>query len=106
MKIQEMGVLPLLPSLLNPQSSCTPKVANIIAEVAKNGEVCFPCPSVHLFFACFALTLELFGGKCISQVSYGRFRFSESDLHDCSFQTGASFSVTPLHFRAKASLPC
>lgn len=38
MKIQEMGVLPLLPTLLNPQSSCTPKVANIIAEVAKNGK--------------------------------------------------------------------
>uniref|UniRef100_A0A3P8WVD3 Uncharacterized protein n=1 Tax=Cynoglossus semilaevis TaxID=244447 RepID=A0A3P8WVD3_CYNSE len=36
MKIQEMGVLPLLPSLLSPQSSCTPKVANLIAEVAKN----------------------------------------------------------------------
>ncbi|CAB1351734.1 unnamed protein product, partial [Coregonus sp. 'balchen'] len=36
-KIQEMGVLPLLPTLLAPQSSCTPKVANIIAEVAKNG---------------------------------------------------------------------
>lgn len=38
MKVQEMGVLPLLPTLLNPQSSCTPKVANIIAEVAKNGK--------------------------------------------------------------------
>lgn len=41
MKIQEMGVLSLLPTLLNPQSSCTPKVANIIAELAKNGEVEF-----------------------------------------------------------------
>uniref|UniRef100_A0A4W5K9S8 Rap1 GTPase-GDP dissociation stimulator 1 n=1 Tax=Hucho hucho TaxID=62062 RepID=A0A4W5K9S8_9TELE len=40
-KIQEMGVLPLLPTLLAPQSSCTPKVANIIAEVAKNGEALF-----------------------------------------------------------------
>lgn len=47
MKIQEMGVLPLLPTLLNPQSSCTPKVANIIAEVAKNGEVRFPSPSTQ-----------------------------------------------------------
>ncbi|KAF0039028.1 hypothetical protein F2P81_009512 [Scophthalmus maximus] len=36
MKIREMGVLPLLPTLLSPQSSCTPKVANVIAEVAKN----------------------------------------------------------------------
>lgn len=37
MKIQETGVLPLLPSLLQPQSSCSTRVANIIAEVAKNG---------------------------------------------------------------------
>ncbi|XP_061524666.1 rap1 GTPase-GDP dissociation stimulator 1 isoform X1 [Phycodurus eques] len=36
LKIQEMGVLPLLPTLLSPQSSCSPKVANIVAEVAKN----------------------------------------------------------------------
>lgn len=46
-RIQEMGILPLLPTLLNPQSSCTPKVANIIAEVAKNGEVRFPSPSTQ-----------------------------------------------------------
>ena len=38
-KIRDMGVLPQLPVLLTgPQSSCTPKVANIIAELAKNGE--------------------------------------------------------------------
>lgn len=37
MKIQETGVLPLLPGLLQPQSSCSTRVANIIAEVAKNG---------------------------------------------------------------------
>lgn len=37
-KIQEMGVLPMMPSLLAAQNCCTPKVANIIAEVAKNGE--------------------------------------------------------------------
>lgn len=37
-KIQEMGILPMMPSLLATQNSCTPKVANIIAEVAKNGE--------------------------------------------------------------------
>ncbi|XP_061769837.1 rap1 GTPase-GDP dissociation stimulator 1 isoform X1 [Nerophis ophidion] len=35
-KIQEMGVLPMLPTMLTPQSTCTPKVANIIAEMAKN----------------------------------------------------------------------
>lgn len=37
-KIQEMGVLPLMPTLLATQNSSTPKVANVIAEVAKNGE--------------------------------------------------------------------
>uniref|UniRef100_A0A665UVJ1 Rap1 GTPase-GDP dissociation stimulator 1 n=1 Tax=Echeneis naucrates TaxID=173247 RepID=A0A665UVJ1_ECHNA len=48
MKIQEMGVLPLLPTLLNPQSSCTPKVANIIAEVAKNEFMRSPCVEAGL----------------------------------------------------------
>uniref|UniRef100_A0ABI7Y6A0 Rap1 GTPase-GDP dissociation stimulator 1 n=1 Tax=Felis catus TaxID=9685 RepID=A0ABI7Y6A0_FELCA len=38
-KIQGSGILQLFASLLIPQSSCTAKVANIIAEVAKNGEV-------------------------------------------------------------------
>lgn len=36
-KIQQTGLLPLLPRLLQPQSSCATRVANIIAEVAKNG---------------------------------------------------------------------
>ncbi|KAG1952543.1 rap1 GTPase-GDP dissociation stimulator 1 isoform X1 [Rhinichthys klamathensis goyatoka] len=35
-KVQEMGVLAMMPALLSVQNSCTPKVANIIAEVAKN----------------------------------------------------------------------
>uniref|UniRef100_A0A8C7LR11 Rap1 GTPase-GDP dissociation stimulator 1 n=1 Tax=Oncorhynchus mykiss TaxID=8022 RepID=A0A8C7LR11_ONCMY len=47
-KIQEMGVLPLLPTLLAPQSSCTPKVANIIAEVAKNEFMRSPCVEAGL----------------------------------------------------------
>lgn len=38
-KIQKSGVLQVFASLLTPQSSCTAKVANIIAEVARNGEV-------------------------------------------------------------------
>lgn len=63
-----MGVLPLLPTLLNPQSSCSPKVANIIAEVAKNGEIRFPnlpsniltlCSSVHQYYI-FTLILSVF----------------------------------------------
>lgn len=59
MKIQEMGILPLLPTLLNPQSSCTPKVANIIAEVAKNGELHFvihPLKNSHL--SCYYFVVE------------------------------------------------
>ncbi|XP_071234953.1 rap1 GTPase-GDP dissociation stimulator 1-like isoform X3 [Salvelinus alpinus] len=47
-KIQETGVLPLLPTLLAPQSSCTPKVANIIAEVAKNEFMRSPCVEASL----------------------------------------------------------
>ncbi|XP_061108134.1 rap1 GTPase-GDP dissociation stimulator 1 isoform X2 [Conger conger] len=47
-KIQEMGVLPLLPTLLAPQSSCTPKVANVIAEVAKNEFMRSPCVEAGL----------------------------------------------------------
>ncbi|KAI2535252.1 Rap1 GTPase-GDP dissociation stimulator 1, partial [Homo sapiens] len=37
-KIQASGILQLFASLLTPQSSCKAKVANIIAEVAKNDE--------------------------------------------------------------------
>ncbi|KAK0140959.1 Rap1 GTPase-GDP dissociation stimulator 1 [Merluccius polli] len=48
MKIQEMGILPTLPSLLSSQSSCTPKVANIIAEVAKNEFMRSPCVDAGL----------------------------------------------------------
>ncbi|MEQ2176399.1 Rap1 GTPase-GDP dissociation stimulator 1, partial [Goodea atripinnis] len=47
-KMQEMGVLPLLPTLLSPQSSCTPKVANIIAEMAKNEFMRNPCVEAGL----------------------------------------------------------
>ncbi|XP_062850228.1 rap1 GTPase-GDP dissociation stimulator 1 isoform X3 [Trichomycterus rosablanca] len=47
-KIQEMGFLPSLPSLLAAQNSCTPKVANIIAEVAKNEFMRSPCVEAGL----------------------------------------------------------
>lgn len=47
-KIQEMGVLPMMPSLLATQNSCTPKVANIIAEVAKNEFMRSPCVEAGL----------------------------------------------------------
>ncbi|XP_017328285.1 rap1 GTPase-GDP dissociation stimulator 1 isoform X3 [Ictalurus punctatus] len=47
-KIQEMAVLPMMPSLLATQNSCTPKVANIIAEVAKNEFMRSPCVEAGL----------------------------------------------------------
>ncbi|XP_034021142.1 rap1 GTPase-GDP dissociation stimulator 1 isoform X2 [Thalassophryne amazonica] len=47
-RVQEMGVLPLFPTLLTPQSSCTPKVANVIAELAKNEFMRTPCVDAGL----------------------------------------------------------
>lgn len=37
--MQQSGILQVFASLLNSQSSCTAKMAHIIAEIAKNGEV-------------------------------------------------------------------
>ncbi|XP_051577897.1 rap1 GTPase-GDP dissociation stimulator 1 isoform X3 [Myxocyprinus asiaticus] len=47
-KIQEMGVLPMMPALLSAQNSCTAKVANVIAEVAKNEFMRSPCVEAGL----------------------------------------------------------
>ncbi|KAM6176509.1 rap1 GTPase-GDP dissociation stimulator 1 [Erethizon dorsatum] len=47
-KIQASGILQLFASLLSPQSSCTAKVANIIAEVAKNEFMRIPCVDAGL----------------------------------------------------------
>ncbi|XP_047672912.1 rap1 GTPase-GDP dissociation stimulator 1 isoform X7 [Tachysurus fulvidraco] len=47
-KIQEIGILSLMPSLLATQNSCTPKVASIIAEVAKNEFMRSPCVDAGL----------------------------------------------------------
>ncbi|XP_037687388.1 rap1 GTPase-GDP dissociation stimulator 1 [Choloepus didactylus] len=47
-KIQESGILQLFASLLSPQSSCTAKVANIIAEIAKNEFMRIPCVDAGL----------------------------------------------------------
>ncbi|XP_058151185.1 rap1 GTPase-GDP dissociation stimulator 1 isoform X7 [Dasypus novemcinctus] len=47
-KIQGSGILQLFASLLSPQSSCTAKVANIIAEVAKNEFMRIPCVDAGL----------------------------------------------------------
>ncbi|KAM6076052.1 rap1 GTPase-GDP dissociation stimulator 1 isoform 2-T2 [Chlamydotis macqueenii] len=47
-KIQQSGVLQVFASLLTPQSSCTAKVANIIAEVARNEFMRNPCVDAGL----------------------------------------------------------
>ncbi|KAM8808831.1 rap1 GTPase-GDP dissociation stimulator 1 isoform 3-T3 [Eudromia elegans] len=47
-KIQKSGVLQVFASLLTPQSSCTAKVANIIAEVARNEFMRNPCVEAGL----------------------------------------------------------
>ncbi|XP_071598892.1 rap1 GTPase-GDP dissociation stimulator 1 isoform X6 [Heliangelus exortis] len=47
-KIQKSGVLQVFASLLMPQSSCTAKVANIIAEVARNEFMRNPCVDAAL----------------------------------------------------------
>ena len=47
-KIQASGILQLFASLLTPQSSCKAKVANIIAEVAKNEFMRISCVDAGL----------------------------------------------------------
>ncbi|XP_064004434.1 rap1 GTPase-GDP dissociation stimulator 1 isoform X3 [Pogoniulus pusillus] len=47
-KIQKSGVLQVFASLLMPQSSCTAKVANIVAEVARNEFMRNPCVDAGL----------------------------------------------------------
>ncbi|XP_040822931.1 rap1 GTPase-GDP dissociation stimulator 1 isoform X6 [Ochotona curzoniae] len=47
-KIQGSGILELFANLLAPQSPCTAKVANIIAEVAKNEFMRIPCVDAGL----------------------------------------------------------
>lgn len=47
-KIQKSGVLQVFACLLTPQSSCTAKVANIIAEVARNEFMRSPCVDAGL----------------------------------------------------------
>ncbi|XP_053317548.1 rap1 GTPase-GDP dissociation stimulator 1 isoform X2 [Spea bombifrons] len=47
-KIQQNGILQVLASLLNSQSSCTAKIAHIIAEIAKNELMRVPCVDAGL----------------------------------------------------------
>ncbi|KAL6039817.1 hypothetical protein STEG23_036119 [Scotinomys teguina] len=47
-KLQGSGILQLFANLLTPQSSCTAKVANIIAEAAKNEFMRIPCVEAGL----------------------------------------------------------
>ncbi|XP_054679817.1 rap1 GTPase-GDP dissociation stimulator 1 isoform X6 [Grus americana] len=68
-KIQKSGVLQVFASLLMPQSSCTAKVANVIAEVARNGEVFyknFSAGTSSVFhLTCFALFAEFMRNPCV-----------------------------------------
>uniref|UniRef100_A0A8C5MI51 Rap1 GTPase-GDP dissociation stimulator 1 n=1 Tax=Leptobrachium leishanense TaxID=445787 RepID=A0A8C5MI51_9ANUR len=47
-KIQQSGILQVLASLLNSQSSCSAKIAHIIAEIAKNELMRIPCVDAGL----------------------------------------------------------
>ncbi|XP_077332710.1 rap1 GTPase-GDP dissociation stimulator 1 isoform X2 [Lithobates pipiens] len=47
-KMQQSGILQVFASLLNSQSSCTAKVAHIIAEIAKNEQLRIPCVDAGL----------------------------------------------------------
>ncbi|XP_063314682.1 rap1 GTPase-GDP dissociation stimulator 1 isoform X2 [Pelobates fuscus] len=47
-KIQQSGILQVLASLLNSQSSCAAKIAHIIAEIAKNELMRIPCVDAGL----------------------------------------------------------
>uniref|UniRef100_A0A4W3HKT6 Rap1 GTPase-GDP dissociation stimulator 1 n=1 Tax=Callorhinchus milii TaxID=7868 RepID=A0A4W3HKT6_CALMI len=47
-KLQENGCLQVFPRLLSPQSSCAAKVANVIAEIAKNEFMRSPCVDAAL----------------------------------------------------------
>ncbi|XP_040184057.1 rap1 GTPase-GDP dissociation stimulator 1 isoform X2 [Rana temporaria] len=47
-KMQQSGILQVFASLLNSQSSCTAKMAHIIAEIAKNEQLRIPCVDAGL----------------------------------------------------------
>ncbi|XP_073457329.1 rap1 GTPase-GDP dissociation stimulator 1 isoform X2 [Aquarana catesbeiana] len=47
-KMQQSGILQVFASLLNSQSSCTAKIAHIIAEIAKNEQLRIPCVDAGL----------------------------------------------------------
>ncbi|XP_078064029.1 rap1 GTPase-GDP dissociation stimulator 1 isoform X3 [Mustelus asterias] len=48
LKVQESGILQVFPRLLSPHCSCVAKVANIIAEIAKNEFMRNPCVDTAL----------------------------------------------------------
>ncbi|XP_067902320.1 rap1 GTPase-GDP dissociation stimulator 1 isoform X2 [Heterodontus francisci] len=48
LKVQESGILQVFPRLLSPHCSCAAKVANIIAEIAKNEFMRNPCVDTAL----------------------------------------------------------
>ncbi|XP_063280499.1 rap1 GTPase-GDP dissociation stimulator 1-like isoform X4 [Prinia subflava] len=75
-KIQKSGVLQVLASLLMPQSSCTAKVANIIAEVARNEFMRNPCvdagliPPLVQLLNCKDQEVLLHTGRALGNICY------------------------------------
>ncbi|KAM8968755.1 rap1 GTPase-GDP dissociation stimulator 1 isoform X5 [Sarcophilus harrisii] len=75
-KLQGSGVLQLFASLLTPHSPCTAKVANIIAEVAKNEFMRLPCveagliPPLVQLLNCKDQELLLQTGRALGNICY------------------------------------
>ncbi|XP_074129156.1 rap1 GTPase-GDP dissociation stimulator 1 isoform X4 [Sminthopsis crassicaudata] len=75
-KLQGSGILQLFASLLTPHSPCTAKVANIIAEVAKNEFMRLPCveagliPPLVQLLNCKDQELLLQTGRALGNICY------------------------------------
>uniref|UniRef100_A0A8C2GV66 Rap1 GTPase-GDP dissociation stimulator 1 n=1 Tax=Cyprinus carpio TaxID=7962 RepID=A0A8C2GV66_CYPCA len=100
-KIQEMGVLAMMPALLSAQNSCTPKAANIIAEVAKNEFMRSPCveagliPPLVQLLNCKDQEILLQTGRALGNICYDSRKSGAAhilvSLREISRQTETSF---------------
>uniref|UniRef100_A0A8C9L5R5 Rap1 GTPase-GDP dissociation stimulator 1 n=1 Tax=Pavo cristatus TaxID=9049 RepID=A0A8C9L5R5_PAVCR len=84
-KIQKSGVLQVFASLLMPQSSCTAKVANIIAEVARNEFMRNPCvdagliPPLVQMLNCKDQEVLLQTGRALGNICYDSQEFDNTE---------------------------
>ncbi|XP_064193721.1 rap1 GTPase-GDP dissociation stimulator 1-like isoform X2 [Anguilla rostrata] len=75
-RIQDSGILPLFSALLNQPTPCTPKVANIIAEVAKNESLRSSCvgsgliPPLVQLLNCADQEVLLQTGRALGNICY------------------------------------